>query len=89
MNYQKIYPTESLRKYVRYFWILEDDSLDFSQKTFKIMSDGLPGLIFQQNKKAFHDKDNQELPQLFLYGQTTGHTEHRAIKKFPKHWRLF
>ena len=82
MNYQKIYPTEPLRKYVRYFWILEDDSLDFSQKTFKIMSDGLPGLIFQESKKAFHDKDNQELPQLFLYGQTTRYTEHRAIKSF-------
>ncbi|WP_397258076.1 DUF6597 domain-containing transcriptional factor [Paenimyroides viscosum] len=56
MNYQQIYPTAPLRKYVRYFWILEDDSLDFSQKTFKIMSDGLPGLIFQESKKAFQQK---------------------------------
>ncbi|AZA63893.1 hypothetical protein EG345_03720 [Chryseobacterium carnipullorum] len=69
MNYQQILPTEPLRKYVRYFWILEDDSLGFSQKTFKIISDGLPGLIFQENEKAFHDKDNQELPQLFYMGR--------------------
>ncbi|MGJ1415191.1 DUF6597 domain-containing transcriptional factor [Sphingobacterium multivorum] len=82
MYYQQIYPIEPLRKYVRYFWILEDDNLNFSQKTFKIMPDGLPGLIFQENKKAFHDKDNQELPQLFLYGQTTRYTEHKAIKSF-------
>jgi AraC-like DNA-binding protein len=82
MYYQQIYPIEPLRKYVRYFWILEDNSLNFSTKTFKIMSDGLPGLIFQENKKAFHDKDHQELPQLFVYGQTTGHTEHKAIESF-------
>lgn len=82
MNYQQIYPTEQLRKYARYFWVLEDDSLDFSEKTFKIMPDGLAGLIFQENKKSFLSKDNQELPQLFLYGQTTKHTEHKAIKTF-------
>ena len=67
MNYQQIYPTDPLRKHVRYFWMLEDDSLEFSDKTFKIMSDDLPGLIFQENKKAFLDKGNKKLPQLFLY----------------------
>ena len=67
MNYQQIYPTDPLRKHVCYFWMLEDDSLEFSDKTFKIMSDGLPGLIFQENKKAFLDKGNKKLPQLFLY----------------------
>ncbi|WP_439489956.1 DUF6597 domain-containing transcriptional factor [Algoriphagus sp.] len=82
MNYQQIYPTEQLRKYVRYFWALEDDSLDFSEKTFKIMSDGLPGMIFQENPTAFRNNDNQGLPQLFLYGQTTRFTEHKAINSF-------
>lgn len=82
MNYQQIYPTELLRKYVRYFWTLEDDSLEFYDKTFKIISDGLPGLIFQENQKSFLNKDNQELPQLFLYGQTTRYTEQKAIKAF-------
>lgn len=82
MNYQQIYPIEPLQKYVRYFWTLEDDSLNFSEKTFKIMSDGLAGLIFQENQKSFLNKDNQELPQLFLYGQTTRYTEHKAIKNF-------
>lgn len=82
MNYQKIYPAEPLRKYVRYFWTLEDDSVTFSEKTFKIMSDGLPGLIFQENKKSFLNEDNRELPQLFLYGQTTRYTENKAIENF-------
>lgn len=82
MNYQQIYPIEPLRKYVRYFWTLEDGSLEFSDKTFKIMSDGLPGLIFQENKNAFFDKGNKKLPQLFLYGQTTRYTEHKAVQPF-------
>jgi len=77
MFYQQIYPIEPLRKYVRYFWVLEGNSLDFSEKIFKIISDGMPGLIFQTNKKAFRDKNNQELPQLFVYGQTTRYTEQR------------
>ena len=82
MNYQQIYPTETLRKHVRYFWTLEDDSLDFSGKTFKIMSDGLPGLIFQENQKSFLNKYNQELPQLFIYGQTTRYTEQKTTGSF-------
>lgn len=82
MNYQLIYPTGPLRKYVRYFWTLEDDSFYFSQKTFKIMSDGLPGLIFQENPTAFFDDNDRPLPQAFLYGQTTRYTAHKAIKSF-------
>lgn len=82
MNYQQILPSEPLRKYVRYFWTLENDSVEFSEKTFKIMSDGLPGLIFQKNKKSFLNQNNQELPQLFLYGQTTRYTEQKATKRF-------
>lgn len=82
MNYQQILPTEPLRKYVRYFWTLEDDSIDFSCKTFKIMSDGLPGLIFQENPAAFFDENDRPLPQAFLYGQTTRYTEHKAKQPF-------
>ena len=53
MNYQQIFPSEPLRRYIRYFWTLEDGGPNFSERTFKIMSDGLPGLIFQANKKSF------------------------------------
>ncbi len=82
MRYQQIDPNEQLQKYVRYFWVLEDDSLHFSQKTFKIMSDGLPGLIFQKDKKSFLNKDGKELPQLFLYGQTTRYKLYARINRF-------
>lgn len=82
MNYQHILPIEPLQKYVRYFWVLEDDRGCFSQKTFKIIPDGLPGLVFQENSKAFFDKDNRQLPQLFLYGQTTRHAENKTTQGF-------
>ncbi|MAU70766.1 MAG: AraC family transcriptional regulator [Pseudozobellia sp.] len=82
MNYQQIFPSEPLRRYIRYFWTLEDGGPNFSERTFKIMSDGLPGLIFQANKKSFLTEKNQELPQLFLYGQTTRHTVHKAMENF-------
>ena len=42
----------------------------------------MPGLIFQENPMAFSDKDNQTLPQFYLYGQTTRHTKHIATKSF-------
>lgn len=82
MNYQQILPAEPLRKYVRSFWILADKNTGFSQKAFKIIPDGLPGLIFQENPVAFTGKDNQPLPQLFLYGQTTQHTIHTVTGNF-------
>lgn len=82
MKYEQILPSEPLRKYIRYFWTLENDSLEFSDKTFKIMSDGLPGLIVQKNPTAFFDENNQPLPQVFLYGQTTQCTEHKAKQPF-------
>ncbi|MCE7044429.1 helix-turn-helix domain-containing protein [Dyadobacter sp. CY312] len=82
MNYQQIHPAEPLRKYVRYFWTLGDNDINFSHKTFKIVSDGLPGLIFQENPKSFFDENDKLLPQVFLYGQTTKHTNHAAKDHF-------
>jgi len=73
---------ETLRKYVRYFWTLEDDGAAFSEKTFKIIPDGLPGLIFQENTKAFFDHKHKTLPQFFLYGQTTKPSEQVTKEHF-------
>jgi hypothetical protein len=40
---------KALQDYIRYFWVLED----FGDKTFKIIPDGLPGLIFQEEANLF------------------------------------
>ena len=78
MFYQKIIPIKPLRNYIRYFWVLED----CGGKTFKIIPDGLTGLIFQENETRFVDKEHQILPQMFVYGQTTFHSEQHAVGNF-------
>lgn len=78
MYYQKIFPIKPLQDYIRYFWILED----LGDKTFKIIPDGLSGLIFQEEANLFLDNQQQVLPQMFLYGQTTYHSEQKAIGNF-------
>ncbi|SDP21682.1 Helix-turn-helix domain-containing protein [Mucilaginibacter sp. OK268] len=71
MNYQVIAPPPSLKKHVRYFWTLENQTDDVSQKTFTVMSNGEPGLIFQQDPRIFTGFKRERLPQLFVFGQAT------------------
>jgi len=69
MNYQVIAPPPLLKNYVREFWMLENDTDDISQKSFTVMCNGIPGLIFQENPEAFTGFDGEHLPQLFVFGQ--------------------
>src|SRR5579859_1235204 len=69
MNYRVIAPPPSLGNYVQYFWALENQTDDVSQKTFTVMCNGLPGLIFQENPEAFTGFEGERLPQLFVFGQ--------------------
>ena len=70
MNFQAITPPEVLKPFVRFIWTLESDSADNS--TFAPIADGCPGIIFQRSEKGtFHDERSQQLPGIFLYGQTT------------------
>lgn len=73
MSYRLIYPKGPLEKYVRFFWILEEDSGP-TEKKFITIPDGTPGLIFQEDPTVF-DRYGQTLPQLFLFGQATSHAE--------------
>lgn len=78
MFYQKIIPIKRLQKYIQYFWVLED----CGGKTFKIIPDGLSGLIFQEKADQFLDQKHQVLPQMFFYGQTTRHSDQYAVGDF-------
>ena len=73
MRYQKTFPIKPLQKYIKCFWTLEDGNAQGLERTFKIIPDGLPGLIFQQ-KRSCTDQNGGRLPQSFLYGQTTKHS---------------
>ena len=82
MHCQKFVPIKPLQDYIRYFWVLEDFTDNETNKSFKIIPDGLPALIFQNGPNLFFDKENNALPQLLLYGQTTKYTEHTVAGCF-------
>jgi AraC-like DNA-binding protein len=73
MNYQRITPPSSLKNYVLDFWALESPTEDDSQKTFTVLCNGLPGLIFQENPAVFTGFGGERLPQLFVFGQARKH----------------
>jgi AraC-like DNA-binding protein len=75
MKYQKILPTRQLQKYVRDFWVMEGHVSEQLPKTFKIIADGCPGMIFQENVTSFYGNYGKQLPQLFIHGLTTNHSE--------------
>jgi AraC-like DNA-binding protein len=82
MTYQQIFPEDALKPYIKYFWTLEHNAAGCKPKTFKIIADGCPGLIFQEHSGSFFSAENKELPQLFLYGQTTKYDENVSKGNF-------
>lgn len=69
MNFQVIAPPAPLKNYVRHFWMLESQTDDVSPKTFTVMCNGVPGLIFQEKPGVFSGFGGEQLPQLFVFGQ--------------------
>lgn len=82
MNYKEILPCPQLARHVRYFWILEHDVSDRIARTFRVFSDGCPGLIFQQTGDVAGKQDTCFSHNLFLYGQCTRFTEQVTTGKF-------
>lgn len=74
MKYTQIQPAKQLQPYIRCYGILENDRIPNKTTTFKIIADGHPGFIFQEDTTSFLDKDSNRLPQLFLHGITTNHS---------------
>lgn len=71
MDYRIISPPENLKPFVRYFWVLENNSHTDSIITFSPLADGSPGIMFQPPEKGtFYTEDNKQLPGILLYGQT-------------------
>jgi AraC-like DNA-binding protein len=66
-------PAPELRRYVHHFWNYDGTTTEKEMVTFRILSDGLPGLIFQhQNgRSAVKDETGTPLPTSFVYGQAT------------------
>lgn len=75
MKYRKVKPPEYLKDIIRYFWVLETNGEASGPRTFRIVADGCPGLIYQYGSHRFtyHGQEPSTLPSLFLYGQATRH----------------
>lgn len=71
MKFIQVPPPESLRRYIRYSWVMESAPADAVPDTFRPLADGSPGLILQNgDAPLWQDGDGKQLPRLFLYGQT-------------------
>src|SRR5688572_760222 len=76
MKYQQLSPPPQLKNYIRYFWVLESDTVGQSEKKLLCLADGCPGIVFQNSSLgSFPDPSDEHRPQVFLYGQTVKPTE--------------
>ncbi|WP_326492544.1 AraC family transcriptional regulator [Sinomicrobium oceani] len=76
MYYQEFLPLRPLQHYIRYFWVLEDFADHSRKKSFRIIPDGIPALIFQEEPFLFCDHQGTALPQLYIYGQSSRYTDY-------------
>lgn len=82
MDFKQIPPPDYLKEYVKYFWVLDEESVLGSVKSFRTMADGCPGLIFQHADHGILFQNDKELPDIFLYGQATTPAELRLRGSF-------
>ena len=74
MDYKTYLPPDALKQYVKYFWSLKSD-FSPSLQSFRVMADGCPGMIFQQVDNGLLYQFDKQLPETFLYGQSTRFAE--------------
>lgn len=74
MEYRQIQPPEALKPYVQYFLVLDSGSVFENKRTFKVLADGYPGLVFQANPQSFLYQ-GKALSQLFLHGLITTYSD--------------
>lgn len=79
MNHSQLFPCPELQPYISSFInIRSRDHLDHPQ-SFRIVADGNPGLIFQENESSFLGNTEEILPKLFLHGLATQYVDKTAI----------
>lgn len=83
MVFKQTYPVPQLADYVQYFWTLESISRPELPQVLGPLADGCPGLIFQpKSEGVFYDQRQQELHEVFLYGQTLTRTSINLVGRF-------
>ena len=74
MDYKTYLPPDALKQYVKCFWSLQSDFSPTLQ-SFTVMADGCPGMIFQHVDNGILYQFDKQLPETFLYGQSTRFAE--------------
>ena len=70
MNFQSITPDKSISLFVKSIWLFTNDNKD-TYTRLPFFADGYPGLLFHQSDNGLIvSPHNQQMPSLFLYGQT-------------------
>ena len=83
MKYQQFLPPAPLKSYIRYFWVLEQQSDSQSVDTLSPLADGCPGIIFQHPSEGnFYHDSGKHFPEIFLYGQTITPLDIKVRGKF-------
>jgi len=73
MKYQIIPPSEPLKPFVSYYWILETEKL--VHETERIIPAGYMQLIFYRSDRAFSHTGKEWQPRTFIGGQTNTYSE--------------
>ena len=67
-TYREYPPPESLRQYVKSFWVFEPTTSAPAELRFSPIPDGFPGIIFQLGERpAFHDTGKNPMPPVFVF----------------------
>jgi AraC-like DNA-binding protein len=83
MKYKQLPPPAHLKKYIRYYWVLETEDDARTSNTMAPLADGCPGIIFQHSAEgSFCDPSDKTVPEIFLYGQTITPSDLRINGKF-------
>lgn len=83
MNFRQILPPDHLKSYVRYFWTLESACEPNSCRSFVPIPDGCPGIIFHKSENGCYlQEGHYKLPEIYLYGQTTGFSQINSFGSF-------
>lgn len=75
-SFRIIQPSSVLKPYIRYYWILQDDSADtVSERT---LPTGCIQMVFHKGKQLLSVREKELQPQHFICGQATGFTDIRS-----------
>lgn len=82
MKFYKVLPQQVLKDYVKYFWILEYDSVNHDILDFKTLPDGVPSIIFIDHQEHKIQSEYDITSPIYVYGQYSKFTNQRMKGSF-------